>query len=408
MAVSKNETGSNVSVPQLKKVAYDIPIEKHVIHVTFKRVKAYNDRINSLFALCEEQKDELEFYNAEELKEENPSLYFSDTGGMSRVFGNGYYEYTEGTYTSPLTTDELKSSVLQFIKETEICLTEENVQKIVQYAPKKKDGTLTKKRVTLLIKSKWANHDGDCTALVARNTSDTDLDIEMVDLYIGEDRFNSAEAIIAAGIMDETSRTQIASSVSEQAEGTEKNKGHTITKGHLLPGTTIPRFLEDEMEVPFGNQTIKVVFHGKWFTSHFKYEVEPILQERKTFAGYQYYDREKYDLLVEALLSEGRIYKGEPIPLDILSESLQQLNLDEILEYFERVIKDIVNCWSEEKLSEIVSSLPRKKDGTLTKNRVTRILEAPYVKVNSYDGSVILNSLEAKNISDTEVELRYY
>ena len=406
MTAAKKETKPNANIPQLKKVVYDVPIGKHVIHVTLKRVKNYNDRIKSLFALFEEPKDELEYYDAEELKKANPTLYFPDTGGPTRVFGNGYYKNTEGKYTFPLTTDELKGYVLQFIKETEVCLTEESALKIAQYVPKKKDGTLAKKRVTLLIKSKWANHDGDCTALIAKNVSDTDLDIEMTDLYIGGDKFSSAEAIIAAGIMDKTSRSQIVSSVTEQIDdGTEKKQ--TITNGHLLPGTKIPRFLDEEMNVPCGNKLIKVVFSGKGITSHFKYEVEPILQKGKTFADYLYYDRRKYDQLVETLLADGRIYKGEPIPLDILSDNLKPLSPDEILEYFERVIKDIVNCWSEEKLSEIVASLPRKKDGTLAKNRVTRVIEAPYLKVNPYDDSAFLDSLEAKNISDNEIELRY-
>ncbi len=139
--------------------------------------------------------------------------------------GNWYYKNnTRGKYTFPLTTDELKSYVLQFIKETEVCLTEQSAPKIAQYAPKKKDGTLAKKRVTLLIKSKWANHDGDCTALIARNVSDTDLDIEMIDLYIGEDKFSSAEAIIAAGILDKTSRAQIVSSISAQIGDSAEKK----------------------------------------------------------------------------------------------------------------------------------------------------------------------------------------
>ena len=407
MTPAKKETKTNANIPALKKVVYEVPIDKHVIHVTIKHVKKYNDRIKSLFALLEEPKDELEYYDAEELKKANPCLYFTDTGGLARVLGNWYYKNnTGGKYTFPLTTDELKSYVLQFIKETEVCLTEQSALKIAQYAPKKKDGTLAKKRVTLLIKSKWANHDGDCTALIARNVSDTDLDIEMIDLYIGEDKFSSAEAIIAAGILDKTSRAQIVSSISAQI-GDSAEKKQTITKGHLLHGTKIPRFLDKEMNVPYGKTLIKVVFSGNGINNHFKIEVEPILQEGKTFSNYLYYDRKKYDQLVEKLISDGRIHKGRSISPRLLSENLKQLSHDEILEYFERAIKDIVNCWSEEKLLEIVSSLPRKKDGTLAKNRVTRIIEAPYLKVSPYDGSVSLDVLEVKNISDNKIELRY-
>ena len=66
---------------------------------------------------------------------------------------------------------------------------------------KKKNGTLHKGRVTIIRKCTCADSEGNVLALYAKNMNDTDVEMGVKEVFIGDDSFTAKEAAFEADII---------------------------------------------------------------------------------------------------------------------------------------------------------------------------------------------------------------
>ena len=190
-----------------------------------------------------------------------------------------------------------------------------------------------------------------------------------------------------------------------------KDNEGAITQGHMLKGTKLVKFIDNEKYVVSKGTKTKVQFDSGRINDMFSFEGDYLAKYDKAYPSYQYYDAVEYKQLADKLVEEGQIESGERIPLDTLSEKLKPLEPKKVLECMEKFAQEVIDQWNEVKLTQIIDSLPRKKkDGTLVKNRVTQYYFTPWVRVwvsSGFSGLVDYHAMEAKSVTDSEVMLRF-
>ena len=184
-------------IPRFVNYQWQIEDSKRSYSVRFRGAQTVNRTCKALLTNAAKNADDNKVYDAQSLAAENVQLYIFDhhTGVNIEVLSMDYegWEHTR-KYCNPLDSEAINQYVRKFTKALESCLTDDNLKKIIDFVPHKKNGTLYKNRVTLILKSKWADETGHALVLLARNASDTELDLEIKKIYIGESKYEETEA----------------------------------------------------------------------------------------------------------------------------------------------------------------------------------------------------------------------
>ena len=173
---------------------------KHDFHIVLppKTTKEINSRSEDIYTMFNgtgiwaKYNLDPHYYDISELIEaNNGELYYfaSNVGETIPVFEDDY----ECKYSEPLPKEEINKRYRNFIGLIVKCLEITNLQKILEYIPHKKDGTLAKKRVTVIAKNGFADSNGMCDVFVAKNDTDLDIKLELRSMYIGEENYQSDE-----------------------------------------------------------------------------------------------------------------------------------------------------------------------------------------------------------------------
>ncbi len=186
------------TVPKFVKTEYDFTVGKRAFHIVFKGAATIN-RMTKACLTKERVEPEEYLYDAAELIRANGyDLYMEEphTGVWMSVLSEEYAGWGyKRKYCEPLNDKEVKKRVSSFIKSIAACLEEKTIEMILEYVPHKKNMTLFKGKVTLLTKSSCADAEGNVYALLAKNISDSELEISAKKIYIGESLYQENEAI---------------------------------------------------------------------------------------------------------------------------------------------------------------------------------------------------------------------
>ena len=191
------EVVAKSGVPKLKNATYELALGKHKFHISFKGAVLLNKLTK--FALGNAvPREGSELYDAQKLIEANhENLYEIDphTGiTVERLkLSESYIAGDSIQYSSPLTMEAIRSRAVAFTNQVAACTEPKNVLKILDFVPKKKDQTLYKGRVTPIVRCAIADHGGDSLVLIARNVSDTELELNVRRVYIGEEAYKRAK-----------------------------------------------------------------------------------------------------------------------------------------------------------------------------------------------------------------------
>jgi len=183
---------------------YDVDSAKHSLHIAFKGAQIANRICKAYYTSAAKGKNDKKLYDAAELIKANGELYTFEphTGMRITTLSEDYERMGEKrSYSIPLKPDEIIQYVQRFSTELSCCLTETSITKITEYVPHKKNGTLAKNRTTVILKSGWADSEGNTLILIAKNVADDDLDLEVKKIYIGEEKYNESEAARIIGIV---------------------------------------------------------------------------------------------------------------------------------------------------------------------------------------------------------------
>ena len=176
-----------LNVPKLKNANWDVLVGNLQINVDFKGAVTLNRSVNSFFV--EQLPDEPIYYDAPELAQLNPTLYLTDesTGAQiealkadeSRIFD------FHKVYGQPLTHAELKQRAASFAIKVAQCFSPATITRVIDYLPKKKNGTLYRGKRTTILKSKIASAGGDVLVLYAETTNDQSVTFQVKRVYMG-------------------------------------------------------------------------------------------------------------------------------------------------------------------------------------------------------------------------------
>lgn len=175
-----------------------------LIQVEFKGAQMTNRICKARYLGKEEGCDTDKIYDAAELLRKNVNLYTYDPRtGITITTLSKDYEYLgkKRKYSVPLNPEKAKEYVQRFTHELARCLSETSITRIADYVPRKKDGTLAKNRTTLILKSGWADSEGNTLVLMAKNASEKELILEVKKIYIGEDKYRENEAAKVIGML---------------------------------------------------------------------------------------------------------------------------------------------------------------------------------------------------------------
>ena len=183
---------------------YDVDSAEHSLHIAFKGAQIANRICKAYYTSAAKGKNDKKLYDAAELIKANGELYTFEphTGMRITTLSEDYERMGEKrSYSIPLKPDEIIQYVQRFSTELSCCLTETSITKITEYVPHKKNGTLAKNRTTVILKSGWADSEGNTLILIAKNVADNDLDLEVKKIYIGEEKYDESEAARIIGIV---------------------------------------------------------------------------------------------------------------------------------------------------------------------------------------------------------------
>lgn len=201
---TKAEFHPGTNIAKLAKTDYCIAAGKHSFQVSFKGAIAANKEIKAYIAVAKGQSD-AGLYDPKALMQANAYVLYTiepHTGVRIRTLEEGYESRGDKRiYSDPMTDEEILKRCTRFVNDAMTCLTEKGVRKIMDAVPKKKNGTLHKGRVTTILKCNIANSEGEVLFLYAKNQSDTELDIAVKKLYIGDDAYSDNEAASYMGII---------------------------------------------------------------------------------------------------------------------------------------------------------------------------------------------------------------
>lgn len=184
-------------VPRLKNATYELTLGKHKFQVSFKGAISLNKQTKLALSNVEPEEGS-ELYDAKELSGANcGDLYDIDphTGVSVEKLKLERSYVVGGTihYSEPLTMEAIRSRAVAFANKVAACTEPKNVLKILDFVPKKKNQTLYKGKITPIVRCALANHGGDALALIAKNVSDTELELNVKRVYIGEEAYKDAK-----------------------------------------------------------------------------------------------------------------------------------------------------------------------------------------------------------------------
>ena len=191
-------------IVMLSKAEYDVTSDGHEFHVTFKGATTANKAIQENID-CADENSSRKMYDPKELLAVNGhNLHTIDehTGVRITTLSEAYEHLGETrTYSDPLNETKIMRRTASFVSDITECLREENVAKLFELFPKKKNGTLYKGRVTIIRKCTCADSEGNVLALYAKNMNDTDVEMGVKKVFIGDDSFTAKEAAFEADII---------------------------------------------------------------------------------------------------------------------------------------------------------------------------------------------------------------
>ena len=191
-------------IVMLSKAEYDVTSDGHEFHVAFKGATTANKAIQENID-CADEHSYRKMYDPRELLAVNGhNLHTIDehTGVRITTLSEAYeYLGETRTYSDPLNETKIMRRTASFVSDITECLREENVAKLFDLFPKKKNGTLHKGRVTIIRKCTCADSEGNVLALYAKNMNDTDVEMGVKEVFIGDDSFTAKEAAFEADII---------------------------------------------------------------------------------------------------------------------------------------------------------------------------------------------------------------
>ena len=191
-------------IVMLSKAEYDVTSDGHEFHVTFKGATTANKAIQENID-CADEHSSRKMYDPRELLSVNGhNLHTIDehTGVRITTLSEAYeYLGETRTYSDPLNETKIMRRTASFVSDITECLREENLAKLFDLFPKKKNGMLHKGRVTIIRKCTCADSEGNVLALYAKNMNDTDVEMGVKKVFIGDDSFTAKEAAFEADII---------------------------------------------------------------------------------------------------------------------------------------------------------------------------------------------------------------
>ena len=294
---------------------YDIEGAKHSFHVEFRGSQIANRACKIYYTNATKNEENEHLYDVEELIRANSELYIIEPHSGERIatLSEEYESIGEKrSYSLPLEKNEIIEYVQRFSSDLASCLSKENICKIVEYVPHKKNGTLAKGRTTIILKSAWADSEGYTLVLLAKNVADNDLDLEIKKVYIGEEKYDEVEAAKILGIISVPQKRKDKAREKALAEpyGFE-GKGYTarVSKEESSYNTSAREFYERYDK--YLSKTPIISIPGKNFVFSEMFQKENALEQP----------------IIKALLARGGVYKEKVSGATdyLVAESLQSV-----------------------------------------------------------------------------------
>ena len=137
--------------------------------------------------------DDDEYLDDEDELDDDEPVYYDPCDVMRKVTGSltginteaGVFEYTLSEHfpedAAQLTKEQAQKRYLWFARACGLCGTNERLQRIAELFPKKKDGSLHKRRVLRIATLFYCDRFGELKQLVAKDTGESEISVSLRD-----------------------------------------------------------------------------------------------------------------------------------------------------------------------------------------------------------------------------------
>lgn len=197
-------------IPRFEKAECNIKAGSRSFRFVFKSAMSANKIIKSLINGDEDSES---VYDPDELIRANGYhmyIFEHHSGEYIPALEEGVEAYGyERVYSKPLSKVEIQNRVNDFFTTLRQCFDVNQIRNLLDTLPHKKSGALYNGRVTTIIKLRCADSEGYIPVLVAKNVSDTEVEISLKQRYIGSEEYNDSDiALIVNSASDPRSETQ--------------------------------------------------------------------------------------------------------------------------------------------------------------------------------------------------------